>query len=129
MSKPTIAKQGPCNDCPWRKDSKPEYWHPDHFREIAQTCRNDGVATMLCHKSNQSPETNFVCAGWVAAQGTESIGVRILIMQGKVDPTKNYSGGHELYTFDQMLKANKIRIPNRNTYDHNIERLKQLQKS
>ena len=84
------------------------------------------MAIMLCHKSNDSPDMNFACAGWIAAQGIESIGVRILILQGKVDPDKDYSGGHALYTFDQMLKANKIRIPNRNPYDHNIERLKRL---
>ena len=87
------------------------------------------MATMLCHKSTQSPDSNFACAGWIAAQGTESIGVRLLMLQGKVDPNADYSGGHDLYTFDQMLKANKIRIPKKNPYDHNIEQLKRLQRN
>lgn len=119
------AKQGPCNDCPWRKDAPAKYWHPDHFKDIAESCRNDGMATMLCHKSNQC-NTKMVCAGWVASQGTESIGVRILMMKGVVDPEKDYSGGHDLYTFDEMLHANNIRP--RGQYDHNIERLKELQR-
>jgi len=125
--RPTIAKAGPCNDCPWRKDAPKEHWHPDHFHEIAESCRNDGINTMLCHKSKaEGCTTDFVCAGWVAAQGTESIGVRLLILQGKVDPSKDYSGGHKLYTFDQMLKANKIKVVRRGPYDHNIEMIKAM---
>ena len=126
-NRPTVAKEGPCNDCPWRKDAPKEHWHPEHFEDIARTCRGDGMATMLCHKSAaEGCTTNMVCAGWVASQGPESIGVRILIMEGKVDSSKDYSAGHDLYTFDEMLKANKIRIPNRGPYDHNIERLRHL---
>ena len=126
-NKQTVAKAGPCNNCPWRKDAPTEYWDPEHFREIAETCRNDGMATMLCHKSNaEGCDTNFVCAGWLASQGTESIGVRLLIIEGKVNVDADYSGGHDLFTFDEMLKANKIHIPNRGPYDHNIERLRQM---
>lgn len=128
-NRPTIAKAGPCNNCPWRKDAPREYWDPQHFVDIAESCRNDGLSTMLCHTSKaEGCAVNYVCAGWVASQGTESIGVRILMMEGKVDPDKDYSGGHDLFTFDEMLRANKIRLPRVGQYDHNIRILREMMK-
>lgn len=69
LSRVTRMKHRPCKDCPWRRDAPPEYWDPEHFVRIAETCRNDGWHIMLCHKSSPTQEPGVVCAGWAAVEG------------------------------------------------------------
>jgi len=72
---------------------------------------------MLCHKSKPDEGIRKPCAGWVASQGFESIGVRILHIRKQIpDDPKQCAGGHDLYTFDEMLKANNIKVRNQPQY-------------
>lgn len=97
----------PCANCPWRKDAPVNYWHPDHFRSIATTCRNDGLHMMQCHKTTK--ETLRICAGWAAVEGFDAIGLRIAALFGRYDPASLDTKGLELYeSFDEMLEANNI---------------------
>lgn len=70
----------PCKTCPWRVDA-----HADDipgFRlELAErllgTCTGEfGAPMMACHQSDQ---TMFVCAGWLARHGQDSIMVRMAL--------------------------------------------------
>lgn len=104
----------PCGNCPWRKDAPRGYWHPEHFRAIARECRDDGTHTMGCHKS--TPERQMVCAGWLGVIGYESIGARILALQGGPTPGDVSLEGLGMFAgYDDMLAANGVDIPPRNT--------------
>lgn len=102
----------PCANCPWRRDAPVGHWDAQHFKDISVNCRDDGMALMLCHKSNKVEGSP--CVGAILAVGLESIGLRIAVLQGKID-LKNFSTDTPLYrSFEEMLRANKVRIPKRN---------------
>lgn len=106
----------PCGDCPWRKDAPREHWHPDHFREIATHCRDDGQHAMGCHKS--TPERPRTCAGWLGVIGYESIGARLLAMRGGPRPEDVVLDGLEMFSgYEEMLEANRVPVPPRNRYE------------
>lgn len=117
-----IAVRKPCNNCPWRRDAEPGYWDPDHFRDIWSNCQDDGLSVMLCHKATALPEAergDLVCQGWARVMGYEAIGVRIAVLSGRLDPAevcnRGTVDGPELYdSFEEMLEANGIEIPDRN---------------
>ena len=103
-----MAAHRPCKNCPWRRDATPEYWDPQHHRQIARNCRGDGISIMLCHNS-KLPERKIICAGWAAVEGFNAIGLRIAAIQGTYDPDKLNVRGLDLYaSFDEMLAANFI---------------------
>lgn len=109
-----------CSNCPWRVDAPREHWDPQHFADIWRNCQDDGLHIMLCHKSNALPEAergNIPCQGWIRVMGRDAIGVRILLMRGKVSFEEvEDRGGPKLFpTFAAMMKANRIRLPKRST--------------
>jgi len=61
---------------------------------------------MLCHKAKPKEGIVKYCAGWMAQVNGNSIGYRLLAIQGKIDTTFDNSGGHDLFTFEQMMRAN-----------------------
>ena len=101
----------PCSNCPWRRDSPRKYWHRDHFLDIYRHCQNDGIHTMLCHKSSSLPSPRL-CHGWIAVQGFDSIGVRLACMRGEVTADLVRSGVDPSIpmfdNFDSMMRANGI---------------------
>ncbi|MDE2101718.1 MAG: hypothetical protein KGL39_31015 [Patescibacteria group bacterium] len=112
----------PCNDCPWRRDAPPGHWHPDHFDSIWAGCQDDGLSVMLCHKAAKLPEAerdNLPCRGWLLVMGCDAIGVRLLLLKGKIAPAdlKPARGCPPLYaTFEEMLRANGVEPGRRNRY-------------
>lgn len=113
----------PCENCPWRVDAPRDYWDPQHFHDIANNCRDDGMHTMLCHKANNLPlgakDPNAPpCQGWIRVMGFNAIGVRILSITGKVTPEEvDDREGLDLFeSFEDMLRANKIKLPKRNKW-------------
>ena len=134
----------PCENCPWRRDAEPEYWDPDHFRDIWGNCQDDGRHVMLCHKTKQiakmlsdrekrtgehcgdfhrdelpeehRQELDLICQGWARGMAFDAIGVRIAVLSGKLSVDEvNDRDTVDLYdTFAEMLEANRIEIPDRN---------------
>lgn len=108
----------PCSSCPWRVDAPRGYWDPQHFVDIWRNCQDDGLNVMLCHKSNALPKEergDVPCQGWIRVMGYEAIGVRILVMQGKatLEEIEDKDGPKLFPTFTAMMRANKIRLPQR----------------
>jgi hypothetical protein len=104
----------PCNNCPWRKDAPQGYWHPDHFTDIHQQCRGDGYHVMLCHKSKpnegQGRGQRIPCAGWIAVEGFDAVGVRMLSAMGML-PYVNTKGIEMFDSMEAMLRANGVDVP------------------
>lgn len=108
-----------CENCPWRVDAPREHWDPSHFESIYQNCQDDGIHMMLCHKSAKvADEQTIVCQGWVRVMGFEAVGVRIAALQGLVTEEEiSDTDGPELFeSFDEMMKANRIRQVKRNRW-------------
>lgn len=116
----------PCKTCPWRRDSKPGHWDPEHFREIWVGCQDDGPNLMLCHKAGVPTSTSpkIVCQGWVRVLKFDAIGVRIAVMQDLVtEEEMNDVDGPDLFaSFREMLDANGVRPPPRNRYVRRLPR-------
>jgi len=76
---------------------------------------------MLCHKSNALPEAergNIPCQGWIRVMGRDAIGVRVLLMKGKItfEEVEDRDGPELFPTFTAMMRANKIRLPRRSRW-------------
>lgn len=108
----------PCANCPWRKDAPRGHWHPDHFTSIWRNCQDDGTHVMACHKTPSGSAEVIPCQGWVRAIGFDSIGLRILVMTGKVSMEEvDDKDGPELFpSFLAMMRANKAKPPARNRW-------------
>ena len=114
----SIKLRRPCSNCPWRVDAPRNYWDPQHFVEIWKNCQDDGLNTMLCHKSNALPEEDrgdIPCQGWIRVMGFDAIGVRLLVMRGHAtfEEVEDKAGPKLFPTFAAMMKANKIPLPRR----------------
>lgn len=108
----------PCSNCPWRVDAPREYWDPQHFADIWQSCQDDGHTVMLCHKANALPPTErdkMPCQGWIRVLGFDAIGVRLLAWQGHVsfEEVEDKEGPTLFETFAKMLQANNVPPPSR----------------
>lgn len=114
----TAKLRRPCSNCPWRVDAPREHWDPQHFVDIWRNCQDDGLNTMLCHKAGVLPKAeqgDVPCQGWIRVMGSEAIGVRLLVMQGKatLEEVEDRDGPALFPTFAAMMRANKIKTPKR----------------
>jgi hypothetical protein len=114
MNTKTVKLRRPCASCPWRVDAPRSYWDPLHFANIWRACQDDGIATMLCHKSKEG-HAAVPCQGWIRVVGLDAIGVRLLVMRGRttLEEIADRDGLELFSTFRVMLLANKIRPPKR----------------
>ena len=91
---------------------------PSHFVDIWRNCQDDGLNTMLCHKSSALPKEQrpeVPCQGWIRVMGFDAIGVRLLAMRGQVtiEEVEDKDGPKLFPTFTKMMLANKIPLPRR----------------
>lgn len=86
------ADKRPCSTCPYRKDTPPGIWDSSEYERLPDWDEDSPEIQMglfLCHHSNfQTTET--LCRGWLTV-ASESIAVRIAMMDGKVDPDEVYA--------------------------------------
>jgi hypothetical protein len=82
------AVRQPCKSCPWRVDqdaSDIPNFSLELAEGLARTCDGQfGSPQMACHQSRDGDE--FVCAGWLARHGYDSIAVRLQLIAGKLSP-------------------------------------------
>jgi hypothetical protein len=101
------TKHRPCGNCPWRKDAPVGTWTAERFQTLAQGCQHNGWDVFACHKSAE--DAPFVCAGFAAVIGFDSIGLRLAAAAGRYNPDGLDTSGLELYPdFDAMLRANGV---------------------
>lgn len=77
----------PCANCPFRLDVEPGEFSAERYAELRATCRHEatvqaplGAPMFACHKSPEGGE--FACAGWLAVEGLNHIGVRVALAHG-----------------------------------------------
>lgn len=105
----------PCKSCPWRIGNTPDTipnFKADLSAKLSQTCRDDGLQIMACHKSREGRE--IPCAGFVLQVGPESIGLRFAVRRGAVNPDEYETDAPLHATFEAMHRAQGVVTPPRN---------------
>jgi hypothetical protein len=113
----------PCTSCPYRKDTPPGVWHEDEYNKLALydghfQVKGSNVSdfelqnvppliVFLCHHS-PTISRDAVCRGWLTVH-SESIAVRLAMMNGQVTPEEVYADvKEELYASGaEAAKAGK----------------------
>lgn len=96
----------PCSECPWRTDQPPGRFPACRYEALRDTSARGGSAPLgapmfACHKSAEGRD--IACAGWLAIEGANHVGVRLAVVQGRLDPDALTPGSgwpdlHESYT-------------------------------
>ncbi|HEV7805464.1 MAG TPA: DUF6283 family protein [Solirubrobacteraceae bacterium] len=77
----------PCDECPWRLDV-PAGTFPviagalDEQAPVAQGHVPLGAPLIACHKSPVGRDV--ICAGWLGVEGHNHLGVRLLVIAGRI---------------------------------------------
>ncbi|WP_390241083.1 DUF6283 family protein [Vibrio sp. R78045] len=114
MASKCIASK-PCKNCPWKRKSKAGGENIPHFdiemmRNLANTApergSQDGGLRQLfaCHESEE--DNPYVCAGYVARDGTHNVNLRLMAMRHEIplQPIIDNAEKHDLYSnFHEML--------------------------
>lgn len=74
------------------------------------------MSFMLCHKSNPTEKLRLPCVGYVQVVGLRSIGLRVAVMQGRIDVDDCESKVSLYRSFEEMMRANGIEPPPRNNF-------------
>ncbi len=112
--RPLRHASAPCSACPWRTDQPAGRFAPDRFAALRDTSSGPrgesappGAPLFACHKTAEGREV--VCAGWLAVEGRNHVGVRIAVLEGRLTPDALEVGEEwpELYpSFSAMATAN-----------------------
>jgi len=108
-------KNGPCGECPWRKDVEPGKFPAERYdalrgtsEQIEPTCASDisNQGMFACHMTHEGREQ--ACAGWLAVAAHNHIGVRLAVATGRL-PAQVLGPGEdwpELFgSYDEMAKV------------------------
>ena len=95
-------KRRPCKSCPWRVTTDPLQDIPHYdvalHRRLATSCAGDGLVLMSCHHAAEGQESmGSICAGFVLQVGTDSIGLRLAVFTGRLNPDDFEAGGADLH--------------------------------
>jgi len=82
---PHIAR--PCPECPWRRDAEPGKFSQERYRALQATSDQSGLHAPMfaCHMTQEGREQ--ACAGWLAIAGEQHLGVRLAVINHRLDPT------------------------------------------
>lgn len=118
----------PCNACPWRRDTPPGQFTAARFEALRNTSGTRGsrrpgehdttpeagldAPLFACHKTAEGKE--IACAGWLAVEGSDHLGVRLAVMRGRIPPEalSPQPGWPELFdNYDEMAATQGRRDP------------------
>lgn len=81
-------RRRPCAECPFRRDTPPGQFPACRYDALRDTSGRPGAEAPIgaplfaCHLTHEGREQ--ACAGWLAVAGTEHIGVRLAVLQGRL---------------------------------------------
>lgn len=86
MTEPLPHARRPCRDCPWRLDSPPGQFPLERFEALRSTSDQSGLQAPMfaCHQSAEGRDV--ACAGWLATEGHNHLGVRLAVALGRLNP-------------------------------------------
>lgn len=103
----------PCAECPWVCETPPGKFPAERYEKLRSTTvaadgghAGFGAPMFACHLTAEGKE--LPCAGWLAAVGTESVTVRILVSTEEI-PASALRPGDDwpelFYDYDEMADA------------------------
>ncbi|WP_433235347.1 DUF6283 family protein [Streptosporangium sp. CA-135522] len=107
----------PCGECPWQVSAELGKFPAERYEELRATCQPNaagvpplpGTPMFGCHVGDPKTGEDLACAGWLAVEGFEHIGVRLALADGRI-PASALQPGHnwpELYpSYEAMAEAN-----------------------
>lgn len=88
MPEPLRHAAKPCGDCPWSRDTPPGKFPAERYEALASTSGEPGneapigAPMFACHNSAEGKE--IACAGWLAVEGKDHLGVRLAVVMGRL---------------------------------------------
>ncbi|GAA1978314.1 DUF6283 family protein [Kitasatospora viridis] len=110
----TPHRRYPCNECPWKRETEPGQFTAERYELLRNTSEQIEVTSMedivsqpmfACHKSPEGDEE--ACAGWLAVEGHQHIGIRLAVATGRIpaQALRPGEGWPELFdTFEEMAE-------------------------
>ena len=87
--KPLTCAKSPCKSCPYRKDVPSGVWAKEEYDKlplydgsIIEQAMKGGIARFDCHQRD-----GHLCAGWVGVHGPNSLSLRLLYLNNRLDPS------------------------------------------
>ncbi|WP_336214726.1 DUF6283 family protein [Nonomuraea sp. LPB2021202275-12-8] len=107
----------PCGPCPWKRTATPGEFPAERYVALRATCPPDengfppppGTPMFGCHVGEPGTGEDLACAGWLAVEGFEHLGVRVALSDGRIDPTALEPGLNwpDLYdSYEELAAAN-----------------------
>jgi hypothetical protein len=97
----------PCQECPWRLDSRIGEFPTEAYRISANTAEDMASHTFACHMAGK--EHGSTCAGFLLRNADSNLSVRLAMFRGDYDPRKINDGGAELFeSYRAMAEANGV---------------------
>lgn len=116
MSDEMPHRKFPCGPCPWQVSAEPGKFPAERYEELRKTCRPNaagipplGTAMFGCHVGEPGTDEDLACAGWLAVEGHNHMGVRLAVMDGSLPIEALDQGDNwpELYpSYEAMAEAN-----------------------
>ena len=84
----TAYQRRPCDECPWRLDAVPGRFPPERYAALENTHGARGREAPLgaplfaCHKTMEGRDA--ACAGFLAVEGYNHLGVRLVVLLGNI---------------------------------------------
>ncbi|GAA1768448.1 DUF6283 family protein [Nonomuraea bangladeshensis] len=112
-------REFPCGECPWQVKAPVGKFPPERYEELRATCRPNaagmpplpGTPMFGCHVGDPRTGEDLACAGWLAVEGHNHIGVRLALRDGRLplDALERGDRWPELYpSYEAMATANGV---------------------
>jgi hypothetical protein len=114
VAEPMPRRRFPCGECPWKIDAEPGRFPSSRYDDLRATSDQSGLDAPLfgCHKGDPGTNADLACAGWLAVDGDQHLGVRLAILSGRLPASALVPGEAwpALYSsYDEMAAANGAR--------------------
>ncbi|MEV0357160.1 DUF6283 family protein [Nocardia sp. NPDC050697] len=79
----------PCESCPYRVDVPSAVWSFADYEKLRDYDDQHGPRMMQlfqCHQVDADSDQARLCGGWVGCHGADSLGLRMAVLTGSMDP-------------------------------------------
>lgn len=77
----------PCTSCPYRRDVPSGVWHAEEYEKLRAYDLDTALqphGLFQCHQTEIDSDLRRMCAGWVGCHGSELLGLRLALVQGRI---------------------------------------------
>lgn len=89
MTELALPTPNPCESCPYRRDVPSGVWSEEEYDKLVrydEPTYSQPTELFQCHQNGRDDDKARLCGGWVATHGDHSLGLRLAVVTGRVDP-------------------------------------------